>query len=134
MLLNFFDDVLRLDLALETAKGILQRLSLLKPDFSHSTDTPQLFKVLFLSLQLAEINEFLRQCQERIRYFPTSFTVQNCTKASQKSLVIRAKLTPIAVLAKVYLPWSRKECDALFFPSDISIAPNGLVNDRSPSL
>ena len=43
VLLYFFDDVLRLDLALETTKGILQRLSLLKPDFSHSTDTPQLF-------------------------------------------------------------------------------------------
>jgi|GEM_PF-3763180 len=43
MLLNFFDDVLRLDLTLETTKGIFQRLSLLKPDFSHSTDTPQLF-------------------------------------------------------------------------------------------
>jgi hypothetical protein len=43
VLLYFFDDVLRLDLAFETTKGIFQRLSLLKPDFSHSTDTPQLF-------------------------------------------------------------------------------------------
>ena len=41
--LYFFDDVLRLDLTFETTKGIFQRLSLLKPDFSHSTDTPQLF-------------------------------------------------------------------------------------------
>lgn len=43
VLLYLFDDVLRLDLAFETTEGILQRLSLLKPDFSHSTDTPQLF-------------------------------------------------------------------------------------------
>ena len=40
MSLHFFDNVLRLNLALKTAKGILQRLSLLKPDFSHSTYTP----------------------------------------------------------------------------------------------
>ncbi len=50
VLLYLFDDVLRLNLAFETTKSILQRLSLLKPDFSHSTDTPQLFRsALFLT-------------------------------------------------------------------------------------
>jgi hypothetical protein len=53
----------------------------LKPDFSHSTYTPPLFKVL-CSLQLAEINEFLDQCQERIRSFPASSAVQDYTKAA----------------------------------------------------
>ena len=40
MPLHFFNNVLRLHFTLETAKGIFQRLSLLKPDFSHSTYTP----------------------------------------------------------------------------------------------
>ena len=82
VLLYLFDNVLRLNLALKTAKGILQRLSLLKPDFSHSTDTPLLFKVLCFS-QLAEINEFLNQCQGPIGVFSAAFAVRNDRKAPQ---------------------------------------------------
>jgi hypothetical protein len=77
MLLNFFDDVLRLDLALETAKGILQRLSLLKPDFSHSTDTPQLFKVLFFLYNWQKLMNFCANVKNESETFrlPSQFKI-----------------------------------------------------------
>ena len=44
VLLNLFDDVLLLDLALEAAEGIFDRLALVQSHFSHVLNTPNLFK------------------------------------------------------------------------------------------
>lgn len=73
MPLHFLDNILRLNLPLETPKGVFQRLSLLEPDFSHSIDTPYFLRC---SLgQLAESTESRCRCQASIRkqkrlYFP----------------------------------------------------------------
>ena len=40
MSFDFFDDVFLLDLALETAESVLERLSFLKSHFSQTTNTP----------------------------------------------------------------------------------------------
>ncbi len=40
MLFNFLNDVLLLNLPLEAAQRVLQRLSVLKSDFSQSINTP----------------------------------------------------------------------------------------------
>jgi len=40
MLFNFFNDVLLLNLPLEASQRVLQRLSVLKSDFSQSINTP----------------------------------------------------------------------------------------------
>ncbi len=40
MLFDFFNDVLLLNLSLKAAQRVLQGLSVLKPDFSQSINTP----------------------------------------------------------------------------------------------
>ena len=51
VLLDFFDDVFLLHLALETAQGIFQRLTLLNADFSH-------LKITVLPMHVAKITVY----------------------------------------------------------------------------
>ncbi len=65
MSLNFFNDVLRLNLAFEAAESIFQRLAFLEPHFSHSIYTPPAKKI-FSILQLQERSGFHFGCQAEL--------------------------------------------------------------------
>jgi hypothetical protein len=65
MLLDLFDDVFLLHLALEPAQGILQRLTLLNTDFSHLE-----FTVLPMHVAIIAMN---RGCFERFHSFKSAY-------------------------------------------------------------